>query len=193
MLTDAIWVIAALLIGLFIGYSWGHSGFLRKIAYEEADRWSRMTTRRILGEHIPTFSEVIGKISPSFCSIYEQAAAAESGKLHLVAGVAYGKALEFVVKDYAKYERPEKATDIDRSLLGVCIKNYISDPSLRESAQLAAWLRNDETHYVRRFKDKDVEDLKGIIALTIRLIEHAEERKGLEADVAKFGSGMRPT
>lgn len=34
-----------------------------------------------------------------------------------------------------------------------------------------AWLGNDETHYVRKWEDKDLKDLKKLISLTIHWIE----------------------
>jgi hypothetical protein len=62
---------------------------------------------------------------------------------------------------------------------GRFIKQYISDPAIRDSAELATWLRNDETPYVRKFEDKHVGHLKHLIKLTVALIEHAELKKSL--------------
>ncbi len=36
---------------------------------------------------------------------------------------------------------------------------------------MAAWLGNDETHYERRWVDKDVEDLRRLIDITCHWIE----------------------
>lgn len=39
-------------------------------------------------------------------------------------------------------------------------------------AKGASWLGNDETHYVRKWKDKDISDLKKMIELTVYWISY---------------------
>jgi hypothetical protein len=56
--------------------------------------------------------------------------------------------------------------------LGKCIDTYINDLNLKECARRAAWLGNDETHYIRKWEDKDVNDLKTLIRLTVNWIEN---------------------
>jgi hypothetical protein len=48
----------------------------------------------------PVFEESIRLISPSFCSIYEEAFKAEQYGLTEVCGVGYRKSIEFLIKDY---------------------------------------------------------------------------------------------
>jgi hypothetical protein len=43
---------------------------------------------------------------------------------------------------------------------------------VKACAKRAAWLGNDETHYVRKWTDKDVRDLKILITLTINWINN---------------------
>ncbi len=191
MTTILVVATVALLVGFFLGCLYFLNHYQNTAAYEEMDKSVRMQIQRITRRHIPTFSDAIQKISPSFCSIYDQAAIAESAQLQSVSGVGYGKALEFLIKDYAKQENPNDSEQIDRATLGACIKSFVNDPGIRESATLATWLRNDETHYVRKFLTKDIEDLKKIVNLTIGLIENAERRKALEQDVGTFGKDMR--
>jgi hypothetical protein len=38
-------------------------------------------------------------------------------------------------------------------------------------AERATWLGNDETHYVRKWEDKDINDLKILIKVTLHWIE----------------------
>ena len=47
----------------------------------------------------------------------------------------------------------------------------------QEVAELAAWLGNDETHYVRRWEDKDIEDLEILVDLTVNAITNALRTK----------------
>jgi hypothetical protein len=49
--------------------------------------------------------------------------------------------------------------------LGACISNHVTDPHVKEVAKRATWLGNDETHYERRWEEKDVGDLKSLIDL----------------------------
>lgn len=45
-----------------------------------------------------------------------------------------------------------------------CIRKYLSEyEELFKVATVATWLGNDETHYYKRFEDKDVSDLKKYI------------------------------
>ena len=55
--------------------------------------------------------------------------------------------------------------------MGSAISTRITDPSIRGVAKRAAWLGNDETHYVRKWEQKDLNDLKRLIALTVHWME----------------------
>ena len=120
----------------------------------------------------PVVSKEISEVSPQFVEIYTQAAAAEDFGLSEIAGVGYRKALEFLMKDYAIACAPEKTEDIKEKFLGVVIDKYIDNENIKQCAKRGAWLGNDETHYVRKWEDKDINDLKGVIKLTLHWIEH---------------------
>jgi hypothetical protein len=47
----------------------------------------------------------------------------------------------------------------------------VKSEQIKEIAKRAAWLGNDETHYVRKWEDKDLKDLKKLISLTLHWIE----------------------
>lgn len=94
-----------------------------------------------------------------------------------ISGQGYGKALEILVKDFAVSEKPDDADKIKKEQLGQVIKAYIKDEGVQAIAERAAWLRNDEAHYERRWLDKDVEDLKVLIRLVVNDITNAELRK----------------
>src|SRR5207249_9273718 len=150
--------------------------------FDEIERDSRFGMRRALGHIFPKFSPAVSAISPQFCTIYQQAADAESYGLDQVCGVGYGRALEFLVKDYAKRDNPDSAEQIERASLAVCIQNFMTDPAIRDSTDLARWARNEETHYIRRYAGRDIKDLKRLVALTVALIENSEQRRALERD-----------
>lgn len=116
------------------------------------------------------FPSVISKLSPLFCEIYNQAKRAEEGKLDQIAGRGYRKALEFLVKDYLKRRHANRAEEIEGKLLAACIADLVMNENVKHCAKRATWLGNDETHYVRKWPEKDVHDLKELIELTVAWI-----------------------
>lgn len=141
--------------------------------YEEGNRncyefQNRVTKGTILKKY---FAESISQLSPSFELIYNQAYYAEQEELFEICGVGYRKALEFLIKDYAKYKNPDKTDEIEKKSLGKCITDYIDDNRIKSVAKRAVWIGNDETHYIRIWEDKDLSDLKILIKLTLHWIE----------------------
>lgn len=118
-----------------------------------------------------TFADSIKDLSPSFEEIYNQAYFSEQEKLMEICGVGYRKALEFLIKDYAKFKHPTDSEQIEKKFLGKCIADYIDDSRIKVVAKRAVWLGNDETHYVRKWAGKDLTDLKKLIELTVHWIE----------------------
>ena len=109
-------------------------------------------------------------VSPEFVTIYQQAVQAEKSGLDQIAGIGYRRALEFLVKDYCKQRHPEKAQAIENAPLSNCIRDYIEYERLKIVASRAAWLGNDQAHYTQKHTDRDLEDLKRLIQLTMHWI-----------------------
>lgn len=125
--------------------------------------------------------ENIEKVSSTFVEIYSQATKAESEKLNQIAGVGYRKSLEFLIKDYAIRNSPDKEDTIKTKMLGAVISEYLTDfPKLQNLAKAATWIGNDETHYVRRHDDKDIRDMKQFIKSASQFIA-----ADYDADVAE--------
>lgn len=115
--------------------------------------------------------ENIEKVSPVFVEIYSQATVAESEALNQIAGVGYRKAAEFLIKDYAISKNKDDEEKIKAILLGQVIAEYLNDfPKIQALAKSVAWIGNDETHYVRRHDDKDIQDLKKFILSAAQFI-----------------------
>ena len=57
------------------------------------------------------------------------------------------------------------------------ITKYIDDSNIKNVAKRAVWLGNDETHYIRKWEDKDLSFLTKLIDLTIHWIEAEELTK----------------
>lgn len=129
------------------------------------------------------FSETVNEISNIFTTIYNQAYAAEQQNLTEICGVGYRKALEFLIKDYAILNKPAEKEKIEKKLLGPCITEYVDDAKVKSVAKRAVWLGNDETHYIRKWEGKNLEDLKKLIDLTIHWIEMEALTKSFETDM----------
>ncbi len=119
-------------------------------------------------------SEVINSFSKDFIKIHNQSEQAEALNLSEIAGPGFRKSLEFLIKDYITLKRPDKKEDIKNLLLGNVIASYVDDSRIQATAKRAAWLGNDETHYYRKWDDKDLSDLKKLIELTVHWIESVE-------------------
>lgn len=144
---------------VFIGFYLGGDPH----AYYQYSKPFQPTTRN--------FSEIINSVSPSFILIYNQASTAEQLALTVICGAGYRKALEFLIKDYVIGMNPDKQEEIRKEFLGTTIESRVSHPQLKAVSKRAVWLGNDETHYERKWEDKDITDLKDLIELTIRWIE----------------------
>ena len=118
------------------------------------------------------FSSEISNLSEMFVEVYNQAMAAEAAQLDQLTGIGLRKALEFLVKDYAIGRHPEQKGEIEGLWLSKCIDRFIDDPNVKACATRAAWLGNDETHYIRKWLDRDISDLKVLIRLTVNWIEN---------------------
>lgn len=117
------------------------------------------------------FSTYITGLSSKFVEIYNQSENAEALNLSHIAGMGYRKALEFLVKDFAIHQNPDKQNEIERTLLSNCIRDYIDNPKIQTLAERTAWLGNDETHYLKKHTDRDITDLKSFINACANYIE----------------------
>jgi hypothetical protein len=129
------------------------------------------------------FSDSIKEISDSFVVIYNQSFAAEQQNLTEICGVGYRKALEFLIKDFAIKNAPDKKDEIEKKLLGKCIADYIDDSRIKSVSKRAVWLGNDETHYIRKWEGKNLTDMKKLIDLTLHWIEMVELTESFEEEM----------
>lgn len=123
----------------------------------------------------PSIPENILAIPSRFAEIYKQASYAEQYGLTEICGGGYRKALEFLVKDFLLSRSESLGLDeeeIKQAFLSKCINEHIEDKMTIRVAKRAAWLGNDEIHYFRKWEDKDIEDLKILLTLTMNAIEN---------------------
>ena len=119
----------------------------------------------------PDIAEEVAELSPLFCEIFTESYQAEVLGMEQICGIGYRKALEFLIKDFCISEHPNEETKIKGKALAKCINDYIDDTRIKQCASRAAWLGNDEAHYVRKWTDKDIGDLKILIKLSVLWIQ----------------------
>lgn len=108
----------------------------------------------------------IEKVSSSFKVIYTQALIAESENLDQICGIGYRKSIEFLIKDFSINFMKQDKEQISKLPLGQAIKKIEND-RIQSLATASTWLGNDETHYQRKYENKDLTDMKRFIkALT---------------------------
>ncbi|MBE7635151.1 DUF4145 domain-containing protein [Tenacibaculum finnmarkense genomovar ulcerans] len=156
----------------FIGYY-----YYNNQNYKYGDRTSIGT---LIGK---IFSKEIKDTSTNFELIYNEAYKSEQQKLMQICGVGYRKALEFLIKDYSIQKNEPEKDKILRMALGNCIKTFIEDKRIQSVAKRAVWLGNDETHYVKKWEDKDLNDLKKLIDLTVHWIEMEKLTESFENEM----------
>lgn len=134
--------------------------------------------------HIP---DEVASTSPLFPEIYTQAIAAETYGLDQIAGGGYRKAVEFLIKDYCISINKDAEEEIKSSFLAACINKYVDSPQIKLCAERAAWLGNDEIHYVRQWTDKDISNLKELIVLTMNWVQSSILTRKYVKDMPKDG------
>jgi hypothetical protein len=149
----------------FIGYYF-YSSSIQKGEFLNQTSFGTLSKR--------TFSNEIISISEFFEKIYNEAYAAEQQGYLEICGVGFRKAVEFLIKDYAISKYPEEKENIEKKMLAAVIKDFVSDERIKNVAARAVWLGNDETHYVRKWEGKNLQDMKKLIDLTIHWIEMEE-------------------
>ena len=117
------------------------------------------------------FDESIRVLSPRFIKIYNQALQAEKMNLDEICGMGYRKAVEILIKDYSIKFNKKETEKIIKMPLSQVIEKYIEYNKIRQMAKVSSWLGNDETHYSRKHKDYNLNDLKRFIQATLGYIQ----------------------
>lgn len=118
-----------------------------------------------------TIVQEVADISPQYAEIYKQAIQAEAYGLGQIAGVGFRKSLEYLIKDYCTLQHPDKEDDIKKRPVAQVIEAFVTNENIKQCAKRAIWLGNDETHYVRKWVEKDINDLKLLLQITVNWIQ----------------------
>ncbi|WP_196607166.1 DUF4145 domain-containing protein [Pectinatus frisingensis] len=111
----------------------------------------------------------INEYYPEFYEIYVQAVIAEANGLNHVCGMAYRKAIEFLVKSYLIELYPDNKDMILKETLMQSI-NRIKYDKIKALAKAATWLGNDQTHILQKHPDYNMEDIKNFTIALCHLI-----------------------
>lgn len=147
-----------------------------------------------------TWDDSIMALSPRFVTIFNQASNCQRLRLDEVAGPAYRKALEVLVKDFSKADYLARIADattddatkqearlhvdaIDTLQLKPCIDQYIDDSQIHATAERAAWLGNDQVHYIQKWPEHDLKSLKGLIDLVVYFIQAQHRYQTMMTDM----------
>ncbi|ABR33086.1 DUF4145 domain-containing protein [Clostridium beijerinckii] len=154
--------------------------------------WSYNNQYKIfkISEYFPYVAQIkiddkIKKLSPSFYKIYCEATRAKELGLNEICGVGYRKALEFLIKDYCIKNNPDRKEHIEKLFLANVINTYIENDNIKNMADRAVWIGNDETHYVRKWEGNDINDLLKLIDITCYWIVYTEMTKELTDSMSK--------
>ena len=131
----------------------------------------------------PPVPDSIPALSPRFVEIFNQVAYADARKLDQLTGMGLRKGLEFLIKDFTIKEHPDQKENIEKSELAYVIGQYIKDENINACAKRAVWLANDETHYLRKWEDKDITHLKDLVRLTLNWIDNHERTRAYRQDM----------
>jgi hypothetical protein len=133
----------------------------------------------------PELPQEVTEASPGFRSIFTQAIRAERAGLDQIVAIGLRKALETLIKDYCAKVDSAAEDAIRSGSLEHCVTEYVSDENLKACAGQMAWLESSDLEYVRTWQDKDIEDLKTLVEMTIAWV-----RSGVLRD--KFLTGREP-
>lgn len=101
-------------------------------------------------------------ISKAFKEIYTQSLMAETDGLSQITGIGYRKSIEFLLKDFLIIYQKEDAEIISKMPLSQAV-DKLESSKIKSLAKASIWLGNDETHYVKKYEDNDVSDMKRFI------------------------------
>lgn len=150
--------------------------FMAKYYAESSDAVGALLVAREIAAVYPTtgltteFPQTIQTCSPMFVTTYNQSEKAENLSLFEIAGCGYRKSLEYLVKDYLCYKTPDDVESIKAEFLGKSIKR-ITDTRIQTLAERSAWIGNDKTHYVEKFQNLDIADMKRFITALVHFLD----------------------
>lgn len=130
-------------------------------------------------------------VTMRFSTVYRQAELAETYRLDEVCGLGYRKAFEIMLKEYLMSGKTDDEIEEIKELnASTCINKYVASDEIKIIASRVLWLGNDHAHYLKKFPERDILDLKTLIDKTITWIMQHEEWKSLQAAMTAEAKSM---
>lgn len=111
----------------------------------------------------------IKEISEDFEEIYTQSETAYQLNLNQIAGMGYRKSIEFLVKDFLIFLKPDDADRILNLTINKAIAE-IDNQKLQNLARMTNYLANDQVHIKTLHPTKDIDDLREFLKNLVLLI-----------------------
>lgn len=124
---------------------------------------------------LTTFSDYINNLSPDFVKTYNQAEKATIEELDCIDGSAYRRALEFLVNDYIRSTKEERASDFEHLPLAQKIENHLCNEDIKTLAKKALWLGNDYTHTSNKHPEFTVQDMCNFILAIVSWLDFQQQ------------------
>lgn len=126
--------------------------------------------------NVKSFSDEIMDVSSQFVEQYHQAEAAEQLGFNDICGLAYRRAFEHLIKDFAITLAPNNRDEIiaETNLANVIGYHLLEKhlvKEINEIANKAWWLEKDYAAYTKSYDDIDIYDLKECITITQKYVE----------------------
>jgi hypothetical protein len=98
-------------------------------------------------------------------------------------GKTFNESITETSSNFAVIYNESEKEKILKMQLGNCIKTYVTDERIKSVSKRAVWLGNDETHYIRKWETKNLQDLKKLIELTVHWIEMEKLTESFETEM----------
>lgn len=124
------------------------------------------------------FSNISSEIQqkfPEFIKIMKQSQSAEQANLDQIAGMGYRKALEFLVTDFLlEYPQENISENWIKSPVTTLSQKIEKLPNerIKKLSKAISFIGNDETHYIRRHPEHDIESIKMFLKALISDLEN---------------------
>lgn len=127
------------------------------------------------------FSDYINELSHDFVETYNQAEKATQENLNSIDGLAYRKALEFLVNDYIHSTTADLTDNFENLPLAQKIEKYLCNEDIKTLAKKALWLGNDYAHISNKHPEFTVQDMCKFILAIVSWLDFQQQVKIAES------------
>lgn len=112
-----------------------------------------------------------------FRSVYTDLQFAIAYNIEGLIGVAYRKAIEYLVYEWLIYSTKKTAEELNKNGLERLILDNFQGEDIADFGQKATWLGNDHTHYLNKHEEYNIADLEELFSYFLSGIERKLARE----------------